>query len=197
MSPKLSYIPFAHREKESSAGTLATFELTLEDPEVHNEPPKCAEVPLYKNITKGLEVCKDNEVEYKVFTTGFKSANKLKTIRRQKGSASNRSSTILALSHGRHTQSYLGPYLLCIHPSLIEALFKIHEGIYRLHSKGRSLALSPNSEVLVTLHAKGCPSMYKMLAFLPSHSSTNYELDPSDKSMAICQWGMDIVGGLP
>ena len=36
---------------------------------------------------------------------------------------------------------YLGPYLLCVHPSLFEdVLFEIHEGIYGLHSRERSLA---------------------------------------------------------
>ncbi|XP_057505747.1 uncharacterized protein LOC130789037 [Actinidia eriantha] len=40
-----------------------------------------------------------------------------------------------------YKRSYQGPYLLCVHPSLIEdVLDEIHEGICGLHSGGRSLA---------------------------------------------------------
>ncbi|XP_057464946.1 uncharacterized protein LOC130754714 [Actinidia eriantha] len=40
-----------------------------------------------------------------------------------------------------YKKSYQGPYLLCVHPSLIEdVLYEIHEGICGLHSGGRSLA---------------------------------------------------------
>ena len=40
-----------------------------------------------------------------------------------------------------YKRSYLGPYLLCVHPSLVDdVLFEIHEGICGLHSLGRSLA---------------------------------------------------------
>ncbi|XP_057465149.1 uncharacterized protein LOC130754889 [Actinidia eriantha] len=40
-----------------------------------------------------------------------------------------------------YKRSYQGPYLLCVHPSLIEdVLYEIHERICGLHSGGRSLA---------------------------------------------------------
>ena len=40
-----------------------------------------------------------------------------------------------------YKRSYQGPYLLCVHPSLVEdILFEIHEGMCGLHSGGRSLA---------------------------------------------------------
>ncbi|GFS31847.1 hypothetical protein Acr_00g0019520 [Actinidia rufa] len=40
-----------------------------------------------------------------------------------------------------YKRSYQGPYLLCVHPSLIEdVLYEIHEGMCGLHSGGRSLA---------------------------------------------------------
>ncbi|GFY86367.1 hypothetical protein Acr_05g0000060 [Actinidia rufa] len=40
-----------------------------------------------------------------------------------------------------YKRSYQGPYLLCVHPSLVEdVLYEIHEGMCGLHSGGRSLA---------------------------------------------------------
>ena len=37
--------------------------------------------------------------------------------------------------------SFLGPYLLCVHPELTESLLEeLHEGIYGSHTGGRSLA---------------------------------------------------------
>ncbi|GFZ04896.1 hypothetical protein Acr_17g0004680 [Actinidia rufa] len=40
-----------------------------------------------------------------------------------------------------YKRSYQGPYLLCVHPSLVEdVLYEIHEGMCGLHSWGRSLA---------------------------------------------------------
>ena len=44
-------------------------------------------------------------------------------------------------SRDLYKRSYMGPYLLCVHSSLVEdVLFDIHEGICGLHSGGRSLA---------------------------------------------------------
>ena len=40
-----------------------------------------------------------------------------------------------------YKRSFLGPYLLCIHPKMIESLLKeLHEEICRSHTGGRSLA---------------------------------------------------------
>ena len=37
--------------------------------------------------------------------------------------------------------SYLGPYLLCVHPEAMKPLLEeLHEGIYGSHTGGRSLA---------------------------------------------------------
>ena len=40
-----------------------------------------------------------------------------------------------------YKRSFSGPYLLCVHPELIESLLEeLHEGIYGSHTGGRSLA---------------------------------------------------------
>ncbi|GFZ11140.1 hypothetical protein Acr_22g0005380 [Actinidia rufa] len=40
-----------------------------------------------------------------------------------------------------YKRSYQGPYMLCVHPSLVEdVLYEIHEGMCGVHSGGRSLA---------------------------------------------------------
>jgi hypothetical protein len=40
-----------------------------------------------------------------------------------------------------YKQSFSGPYLLCVHPEIVEDLpYEIHEGICRSHTGGRSLA---------------------------------------------------------
>ena len=40
-----------------------------------------------------------------------------------------------------YKRSFFGPYLLCIHPEVIELLLEeLHEGIYGSHTGGRSLS---------------------------------------------------------
>jgi hypothetical protein len=40
-----------------------------------------------------------------------------------------------------YKRSFSGPYLLCVHPNLVDnLLFEIHEGICGSHTRGRSLA---------------------------------------------------------
>ena len=47
----------------------------------------------------------------------------------------------LSEDHKLYKCSFSGPYLLCVHPELTESLLEeLHEGIYRSHTKGRSLA---------------------------------------------------------
>ena len=47
----------------------------------------------------------------------------------------------LSKDHKLYKHSFLGPYLLCVHLELIESLLEeLHEGIYRSHTEGRSLA---------------------------------------------------------
>lgn len=42
-----------------------------------------------------------------------------------------------------YKRSYLGPYLLCIHPEVVEVLLEeLHEGICYSHTGGRSLTHS-------------------------------------------------------
>ena len=43
--------------------------------------------------------------------------------------------------HKLYKRSFLGPYLLCVHPELTESLLEeMHEGICGSHTRGRSLA---------------------------------------------------------
>ena len=47
----------------------------------------------------------------------------------------------LSKDHKLYKRSYSGPYLLCVHPEASESLLEeLHEGIYRSHKGGRSLA---------------------------------------------------------
>ncbi|XP_057506540.1 uncharacterized protein LOC130789741 [Actinidia eriantha] len=70
-----------------------------------------------------------------------------------------------------YKRSYQGPYLLCVHLSLIEdVLYEIHEGICGLHSGGRSLA---------------------------HRALSQGDLTPLTSPWPFAQWGMDIVGVLP
>ena len=47
----------------------------------------------------------------------------------------------LSEDHKLYKRSYSGPYLLCVHPEASESLLEeLHEGIYRSHKGGRSLA---------------------------------------------------------
>ena len=47
----------------------------------------------------------------------------------------------LSEDHRLHKRSFLGPYLLCVHPDQTESLLEeMHEGICRSHTGGRSLA---------------------------------------------------------
>ncbi|GFZ14587.1 hypothetical protein Acr_24g0007770 [Actinidia rufa] len=52
---------------------------------------------------------------------------------------------------------------------------------------------SPNSGILVAIHAKGCPGvrlqMYQVLALLPFDSSASKGLDPSHQLVALCPMG--------
>ncbi|XP_075663389.1 uncharacterized protein LOC142632964 [Castanea sativa] len=47
----------------------------------------------------------------------------------------------LSEEHKLYKRSYLGPYLLCVHPEAVEPLLEeLHEGICGSHTRGRSLA---------------------------------------------------------
>ncbi|XP_057482051.1 uncharacterized protein LOC130768985 [Actinidia eriantha] len=81
-----------------------------------------------------------------------------------------------------YKRSYQGPYLLCVHPSLIEdVLYEIHEGICGLHSGGRSLAHRALSQGKGGLTCRRMPR----------------DLTPLTSPWPFAQWGMDIVGVLP
>ena len=47
----------------------------------------------------------------------------------------------LSKDGGLYKRSFSGPYLLCVHPDVVDnLLFEIHEGICGSHTSGRSLA---------------------------------------------------------
>ena len=90
--------------------------------------------------------------------------------------------------------SYLGPYLLCVHPSLVEdVLFKIQEGMCALHSGERSLVHEPSRKDIGGLTCKKmpklCPQVYQVPTFSPLDSLASKGLDPSHQSMALCPMG--------
>ncbi|XP_057484915.1 uncharacterized protein LOC130771317 [Actinidia eriantha] len=102
-----------------------------------------------------------------------------------------------------YKRSYQGPYLLCVHPSLIEdVLYEIHEGICRLHSEGRSLvhrALSqgywwPYMQKDAQVYVRKCN---KCQLFFPLIHQPARDLTPLTSPWPFAQWGMDIVGVLP
>ena len=64
-----------------------------------------------------------------------------------------------------YKHSFLGPYLLCVHPELTESLLEeLHEGIYGSHTGGRSLAHRaitqgywwPNMQIEALEYVKKC-----------------------------------------
>ena len=47
----------------------------------------------------------------------------------------------LSEDHKLYKRSFSGPYLLCVHPELTDSfLEEMHEGIFKSHTGGRSLA---------------------------------------------------------
>ncbi|XP_057465748.1 uncharacterized protein LOC130755372 [Actinidia eriantha] len=102
-----------------------------------------------------------------------------------------------------YKRSYQGPYLLCVHPSLIEdVLYEIHEGMCGLYSGGRSLshrALSQGNwwpymykDAQVYVHKFNKCQLFSPLIHQPAR-----DLTPLTSPWPFAQWGMDIVGVLP
>ncbi|XP_028078737.1 uncharacterized protein LOC114280559 [Camellia sinensis] len=72
-----------------------------------------------------------------------------------------------------YRRSYLGPYLLCIHPNLVEnVLYEIHNGICGCHIGGKSLAHR------ALTHGYWWPQMQQDV----------------QRQWPFAQWGLDIVG---
>ncbi|XP_057488501.1 uncharacterized protein LOC130774471 [Actinidia eriantha] len=102
-----------------------------------------------------------------------------------------------------YKRSYLGPYLLCVHPSLVEdVLYEIHEGMCGLHSGGRSLAHRaltqgywwPYMQKDAQVYVRKCN---KCQLFSPLIHQPARDLSPLTSPWPFAQWGMDIVGVLP
>ena len=102
-----------------------------------------------------------------------------------------------------YKRSYQGPYLLCVHPSLVEdLLYEVHEGICGLHSGGRSLAHRALSQGYWWPYMQKDAQMYvrrcnKCQLFSPLIHRPAKDLSPLTSPWPFAQWGMDIVGVLP
>ncbi|XP_028123518.1 uncharacterized protein LOC114320656 [Camellia sinensis] len=82
--------------------------------------------------------------------------------------------------------SYLGSYLLYVHPNLVEnVLYEIHDGICRCHVGGRSLAHR------ALTHGYWWPRMQQDAQQYPAKTLT-----PLTNPCSFAQWGLDIVGPL-
>ncbi|GFZ00954.1 hypothetical protein Acr_14g0005890 [Actinidia rufa] len=102
-----------------------------------------------------------------------------------------------------YKRSYQGPYLLCVHPSLVEdVLYEIHEGMCGLHSGGRSLAHRALSQGYWWPYMQKDAQVYvrrcnKCQLFSPLIHQPARDLSPITSPWPFPQWGMDIVGVLP
>uniref|UniRef100_A0A2N9GEY5 RNase H type-1 domain-containing protein n=1 Tax=Fagus sylvatica TaxID=28930 RepID=A0A2N9GEY5_FAGSY len=95
------------------------------------------------------------------------------------------------------------PYLLCVHPNLVDdLLFEIHEGICGSHTGGRSLAHRAMSQGYwwpfmqsdAVRYVRKCD---KCQRFAPKIHQPARELNPLSSPWPFAQWGLDIVGPLP
>ena len=102
-----------------------------------------------------------------------------------------------------YKRSFSGPYLLCVHPDLVNnLLYEIHEGICGSHTGGRSLAHRvmsqgywwPYMQSDSVWYVKACD---KCQRFAPKIHQPARELNPLSSPWPFAQWGIDIVGPLP
>ena len=102
-----------------------------------------------------------------------------------------------------YRRSFSGPYLLCVHPEVVEdLLYEIHKGICGSHMGGRSLAHRaltqrywwPYMQKDAVNYVKKCD---KCQRFSPSIHQPAGELQPVVSPWPFVQWGMDLVGPLP
>uniref|UniRef100_A0A2N9HGN5 Uncharacterized protein n=1 Tax=Fagus sylvatica TaxID=28930 RepID=A0A2N9HGN5_FAGSY len=102
-----------------------------------------------------------------------------------------------------YKRSFSGPYLLCVHPDLVNnLLYEIHEGICGSHTGGRSLAHRamsqgywwPYMQSDAVRYVKACD---KCQRFAPKIHQPARELNPLSSPWPFAQWGIDIVGPLP
>uniref|UniRef100_A0A2N9GKE8 Uncharacterized protein n=1 Tax=Fagus sylvatica TaxID=28930 RepID=A0A2N9GKE8_FAGSY len=101
-----------------------------------------------------------------------------------------------------YKRSFSGPYLLYVHPNLVDdLLFEIHE-ICGSHTGGRSLAHRAISQGYWWPYMQSDAVRYvrrcdKCQRFAPKIHQPARELNPLSSPWPFAQWGMDIVGPLP
>ena len=102
-----------------------------------------------------------------------------------------------------YKRSFFGPYLLCIHPEVVELLLEeLHEGIYGSHTRGGSLshrALTqgywwPNMQKEAQEYMKKCDQCQR---FAPNIHQPGGVVNSLSSPWPFAQWGLDIVGPFP
>ena len=109
----------------------------------------------------------------------------------------------LSEDHKLYKRSFLGPYLLCVHPKLTESLLEeLHEGICGSHIGSRSLAHRaitqcywwPKMQNETLEYVKKCDQCQR---FAPSIHQSEGILNPLSSPWSFAQWGLDIVEPFP
>ena len=102
-----------------------------------------------------------------------------------------------------YKRSFSGPYLLCVHPDLIESLLEeLYKGICGSHTGGRSLAHRaitqgywwPNMQREALEYVKKCDQCQR---FAPGIHQPGRILNPISSPWPFTQWGLDIVEPFP
>ena len=102
--------------------------------------------------------------------------------------------------HKLYKRSFLGPYLLCVHPELTKSLLEeLHEGICESHTGGRSLAHRaitqgywwPNMQREALEYVKKCDQYQR---FAPSIHHPGRILNPLSSPWPFAKWDLAIVG---
>ena len=102
-----------------------------------------------------------------------------------------------------YKKSYMGPYLICVHPDLVpNLLYEIHEGVCGGHTRGRSLTHRaigqgywwPYMQKDAAQYVKRCE---KCQLFAPAIHKPASQLNPISSPWPFAQWGLDLVGPLP
>ena len=102
-----------------------------------------------------------------------------------------------------YKRSYLGPYLLCVHPEAVDMLLEeLHEGICSSHTRGKSLAHRaltqgywwPSMQKNSQDYVKKCDQCQRYASNI--HQSEGL-LNPLSSPWPFAQWGLDIIGPFP
>ena len=109
----------------------------------------------------------------------------------------------LSENHKLYKCSFSGPYLLCVHPELIELLLQeLHEGICGSHTGGGSLAHRaitqgywwPNMQKEVLEYVRKCDQCQRFASNIHQPGGI---LNPLSSLWPFAQWGLDIVRPFP